>query len=89
MTWKGRQGGAGCRAARSASASAQVPVRADWGDSSRKDQRSGKKITATASLAVASYPKHSSDPQSLLEAASEALIYAKEQGGNRVVVADR
>jgi diguanylate cyclase (GGDEF)-like protein len=54
-----------------------------------KDPRSAKKISVTASLAVASYPKHSSDPQSLLEAASEALIVAKERGGNRVVVADR
>lgn len=54
-----------------------------------KDPRSGKMINVTASLAVASYPKHSSDPQSLLEAASEALIIAKEQGGNRVIVADR
>lgn len=54
-----------------------------------KDPRSGKMITVTASLAVASYPKHSSEPQSLLEAASEALIVAKDQGGNRVVVANR
>jgi diguanylate cyclase len=54
-----------------------------------KDPRSGKKIGVTASLAVASYPKHSSEPQSLLEAASEALIVAKDRGGNRVVVADR
>jgi diguanylate cyclase len=52
-----------------------------------KDPRSGKQVNVTASLAVASYPKHSSDPQSLLEAASEALIVAKEQGGNRVVIA--
>ena len=52
------------------------------------DPRSGKLINVTASLAVASYPKHSSEPQSLLEAAQEALIVAKEQGGNRVVVAD-
>jgi diguanylate cyclase len=52
-----------------------------------KDPRTGKQVNVTASLAVASYPKHSSDPQSLLEAASEALIVAKEQGGNRVVIA--
>lgn len=52
-----------------------------------RDPRSGKQVNVTASLAVASYPKHSSDPQSLLEAASEALIVAKEQGGNRVVIA--
>jgi diguanylate cyclase len=54
-----------------------------------KDPRSGKLISLTASLAVASYPKHSSDPQSLLEAACEALIAAKDRGGNIVVIADR
>jgi diguanylate cyclase len=52
-----------------------------------KDPRSGKMINLTASLAVASYPKHSSEPQSLLESACEALIVAKDQGGNRVLVA--
>jgi diguanylate cyclase len=52
-----------------------------------KDTRTGKLVQITASLAVASYPKHSSEPQSLLEAASEALIIAKEQGGNRVLIA--
>ena len=52
-----------------------------------KDPRSGKMIKLTASLAVASYPKQGSEPQSLLEAASEALIVAKEEGGNRVIVA--
>ncbi len=54
-----------------------------------KDPRSGKLINLTASLAVASYPKHSSEPQSLLEVACEALMAAKSQGGNIVVVADR
>lgn len=54
-----------------------------------KDPRSGKLINLTASLAVASYPKHSSEPQSLLEVACEALMTAKEKGGNIVVVADR
>ncbi len=52
-----------------------------------KDPRSGKLIHLTASLAVASYPKHSCDPQGLLEAACEAMIRAKEKGGNVVVVA--
>lgn len=51
------------------------------------DPRTNKMINLTASLAVASYPKHSSEPQSLLEAACEALIVAKEKGGNQVVVA--
>lgn len=52
-----------------------------------KDPRSNKMISMTASLAVASYPKHSCDPQGLLEAACEAMITAKEKGGNVVVVA--
>lgn len=52
------------------------------------DPRTGKPVKVSASLAVASYPKHSSEPQSLLEAACEALITAKEQGGNLVVVAN-
>lgn len=53
-----------------------------------RDPRSGKLVKVSASLAVASYPKHSSEPQSLLEAASEALMKAKEDGGNQVVVAN-
>lgn len=53
-----------------------------------RDPRSGKMIHVTATLAVTSYPKHSCDPQSLLEAACEALIEAKENGGNIVIVAD-
>jgi diguanylate cyclase len=52
-----------------------------------KDERTGKLLAPTASLAVASYPKLPGDPQSLLEAVSEAMITAKEQGGNVVVVA--
>lgn len=52
-----------------------------------KDPRSGKLINVSASLAVASYPKLSGDPQQLLEAASEAMISAKENGGNVVVIA--
>ncbi len=54
-----------------------------------KDPRTGKLINFTATLAVASYPKHSSDPQGLLEAACEALIAAKDKGGNVVIIADR
>lgn len=53
-----------------------------------RDPRSGKIIHVTATLSVTCYPKHSCDPQSLLEAACEALIEAKEGGGNVVVVAD-
>lgn len=54
-----------------------------------KDPRSNKMISMTASLAVSSYPKHSCDPQGLLEAACEAMITAKEKGGNVVVVANK
>lgn len=53
-----------------------------------KDPRSGKLINMTASLAVASYPKHSGDPQNLLEIACEAMIKAKDKGGNVVIVAE-
>lgn len=52
-----------------------------------KDPRSGKPIKVSATLAVASYPQHSTEPQGLLEAACEALITAKEEGCNKVVVA--
>lgn len=53
-----------------------------------KDPRSGRLINMTASLAVASYPKHSGDPQNLLEIACEAMIKAKDKGGNVVIVAE-
>src|SRR5262249_32634953 len=54
-----------------------------------KDPRSGKKISVTATLAVASYPSHSNEPQALLEAACEALLTAKDKGCNAVVIASR
>jgi diguanylate cyclase len=54
-----------------------------------KDTRTGKPIKITSTLAVASYPQHSSEPQSLLEAVGDALIVAKDKGCNVVVVADR
>lgn len=53
-----------------------------------KDPVSGKAITVTATLAVASYPRHSNQPQELLEVAYDALVSAKNKGGNIVVVAD-
>lgn len=53
-----------------------------------KDPRTGKPIKVTATLAIASYPKHSNDPQTLLEAACEALISAKDNGCNAVVIAN-
>ncbi len=53
-----------------------------------KDPVSGKAITITATLAVASYPRHSNQPQELLEVAYDALVSAKNKGGNIVVVAD-
>jgi diguanylate cyclase len=54
-----------------------------------KDPRTGKPIKISATLAVASYPQHSSEPQSLLEAVGDALIVAKDKGCNVVIVADR
>ena len=54
-----------------------------------KDARTGKPIKITATLAVASYPQHSSEPQSLLEAVGDALLVAKDKGCNVVSVADR
>jgi len=54
-----------------------------------KDPRTGKKIQVTTTLAVASYPQHSGEPQALLEACCEALITAKDKGCNTVVIACR
>lgn len=54
-----------------------------------KDPRLGKQIKVTATLSVASYPQHSSEPQALLEAVGDALLVAKEKGGNQVIIADR
>lgn len=53
------------------------------------DPKSKKPIKVTATLAVASYPAHSNEPQGLLEAACEALITAKDKGCNAVIVANR
>ncbi len=52
------------------------------------DSRSGKPIKITATIAVASYPQHSSEPQALLEAVGDALNIAKDKGCNVVVIAD-
>jgi diguanylate cyclase (GGDEF)-like protein len=54
-----------------------------------KDPASGKPVRVTATLALASYPKHSNDPQALLECVCEALITAKDKGTNSVIVAAR
>ncbi|HEY9869486.1 MAG TPA: GGDEF domain-containing protein [Candidatus Obscuribacterales bacterium] len=54
-----------------------------------RDPRTNKKINVTATLAVASYPSHSNEPQVLLEAACEALLTAKDKGCNSVVIAQR
>lgn len=53
-----------------------------------KDPKSGMPIPITATLAVASYPRHSNQPQELLEVAYDALVAAKNKGGNIVVVAE-
>lgn len=54
-----------------------------------KDPKTGNPISVTATLAVASFPRNGGQPQELLESACEALIAAKEQGCNRVIVAER
>ena len=54
-----------------------------------EDPKTKKPIKVTATLAVASYPAHSNEPQGLLEAACEALITAKDKGCNAVIVANR
>jgi diguanylate cyclase len=51
------------------------------------DPKTGKAVKVTATVAVASYPLHSHEPQGLLEAACDALIAAKEKGCNTVLVA--
>jgi diguanylate cyclase len=53
------------------------------------DPKSKKPIKVTATLAVASYPQHSNEPQGLLESACEALIQAKDKGCNTVLIACR
>lgn len=53
------------------------------------DPKKGKPIRVTATLAVASYPLHSNDPQGLLESACDALIAAKDKGCNTVLIAAR
>jgi diguanylate cyclase len=53
------------------------------------DPKSKKPIKVTATLAVASYPAHSGDPNGLLEAACDALIQAKDKGCNTVLIANK
>jgi len=53
------------------------------------DPRTKKPIKVTATLAVASYPQHSNEPQGLLESACDALIQAKDKGCNTVLIAVR
>src|SRR4029434_389777 len=54
-----------------------------------KDPRSGKKISVTATLAVASYPSHSNEPQALLASVCEALLTSTDKVCNAVVIASR
>lgn len=42
---------------------------------------------ATASLGVAAFPEHGKDWEEIIQAADAALYRAKEEGRNRVVVA--
>jgi len=54
-----------------------------------KDPKTDQMIKVTATLAVANYPIHGSEPQEILEAACEALMMAKEKGCNKVLVAEK
>jgi diguanylate cyclase (GGDEF)-like protein len=47
----------------------------------------GRRIGATASIGVASYPQHGNDMQGLVHAADLALYEAKHDGRNCVLVA--
>jgi diguanylate cyclase (GGDEF)-like protein len=51
------------------------------------DTGTGKLIKITASIAISSYPRHGSTPESLLEYATEAMQEARGRGRNAVVVA--
>jgi diguanylate cyclase (GGDEF)-like protein len=51
------------------------------------DSDTGRLIKITASIAISSYPRHGSTPESLLEYAAEAMKEAKERGHNAIVVA--
>ncbi len=50
---------------------------------------SGRLIKVTCTLAVSSYPSHSYEALGLLESAGEALVTAKDNGCNSVVIAMR
>ena len=54
-----------------------------------RDPKTGKKVELTATLSVASYPKHSNQPHELLEVAQETLDFANSRGGNSVTIAER
>jgi len=54
-----------------------------------KDPQSGRLIKVTCTLAVSSYPSHSHEAHGLLESAGEALVAAKDNGCNAVVIAVR
>ncbi len=49
----------------------------------------GRLIKVTATLAVSSYPSHSTEAHGLLESACDALVEAKDRGCNAVVIAAR
>jgi diguanylate cyclase len=53
------------------------------------DKKTGQPVKVTATLAVASYPTHSNEAHGLLEAAWDALVAAKKNGCNSVLVASR
>lgn len=43
----------------------------------------GQKASVTASIGVALYPEHGSDPETLLDHADQAMYWAKKEGKNR------
>jgi diguanylate cyclase (GGDEF)-like protein len=53
------------------------------------DSITGKVIPVSTTLAVASYPRHSADPKSLMESAAESLQQARERGESCVIIASK
>ncbi len=53
-----------------------------------KDPKTGNPLGVSATIAIASYPKHGCDPELLLEITREALQQARSKARGQVVVAD-
>jgi diguanylate cyclase (GGDEF)-like protein len=63
-------------------------LRAAVEESSAEDRSLPWGATIRASIGVATFPQHGSDPERLLQASDRALYRAKAEGRNRVVCAD-